>query len=158
MIAFEKSVGAVIFRKEGKNIKYLLLNYGKARSGKYHWGFGKGHVEKNETEEETMHREVFEETGISDLKIISGFSDKSRYFYRAFGEEREKRKKNGRKTLVAKLVIYFLAETETEKIKISEEHIDFKWLSFEKAKAELTYKASKKTLEKAKKFLEKSLK
>ena len=156
MIAFEKSVGAVIFRREDGNIKFLLLNYGKTKSGKYHWGFAKGHMEENETEEETMRREVLEETGISDLNLISGFRDKNRHFYRAYGEEREKRKKSGRKTLVAKQVAYLLAETKSEKINLSQEHIDFAWLPFGESKKRLTYKISQKTLEKARLFLEKN--
>ena len=92
MIAFEKSVGAVIFRKDNDKIFYLLLNYGKLKTGNYHWSFAKGHVEEGETEEGTMNREVLEETGISDLEIVNGFCESNRYFYHAYGEERKKRK------------------------------------------------------------------
>lgn len=158
MIAFEKSVGAVIFRGEGDEIYYLLLDYGKMKNGNDYWGFVKGHTEKGETDEETMRREVLEETGISELKIISGFSKNDRYFYRAFGEEKEKRKKSGRKTLIAKKAVYLLSETKSENVKLSHEHIDFAWLPFKEAMERLTYKSAQKTLEKAKTFLEKSLK
>jgi len=41
MIAFEKSVGAVIFRKKDNNIFYLLLDYGKMKNGNDYWGFVK---------------------------------------------------------------------------------------------------------------------
>ncbi len=41
MISFEKSVGAVIFRKSDGAVMYLLLHY---PSG--HWDFSKGHMEK----------------------------------------------------------------------------------------------------------------
>lgn len=157
MIAFEKSVGAVIFRREGDEIYYLLLDYGKMKNGKDYWGFVKGHSEKGETEEDTMRREVLEETGISDLKIIFGFYGSNRYFYRAYGEEKEKRRKNGRKTLIAKKVIYLLAETKSENVKLSDEHTGFIWLTFKEAIKQLTYESSKKTLEKAKAFLDKSL-
>lgn len=103
MIAFEKSIGAVIFRKTAKGIKYLILDYGKMKKKEDHyWNFVKGHTEKGEKEEETMRREILEETGISKLEIVPGFSDKNRYFYRAYGAEKEKRRKSGRKTLVAK--------------------------------------------------------
>lgn len=158
MIAFEKSVGAVIFRKTKEGIKYLLLDYGKMKRRKEHyWNFVKGHVEQGETEEETMRRETLEETGISDLKIISGFSDKNRYMYRAYGKEREKRRKNKQRTLVAKQVVYFLAETKVEVVELSHEHVGFVWLSFEDAKEYLNYKSSQKTLEKADKYLRKCL-
>lgn len=156
MIAFEKSVGAVIFRKEKGRALFLLLNYGKLKSGKYHWGFAKGHVEKGESEEETMRREILEETGISKLKKVSNFQESNRYFYKAFGEELKKRKARGKKTLIAKKVIYFLAEVKSKEVKISEEHVDYKWLPYDKAVEKVTYKNLKKVLEKAKTFLDKS--
>jgi bis(5'-nucleosidyl)-tetraphosphatase len=84
MIAFEKSAGAVVFRKTDKGIKYLLLKY---RNG--HWDFPKGHIENGETEEETMRREVREETGIDDLKIVPGFIENFRYV-RNMNEEKLK--------------------------------------------------------------------
>ena len=55
---YEKSCGAVIFKED----KVLLI-----KSVKGHWSFPKGHVEGNETELETAHREIFEET---NLKVI----------------------------------------------------------------------------------------
>ena len=54
----EKSAGAIVFRKEKEPV-YLLLHY-EAK----HWDFPKGHVEKNETDEQTVRREIQEETGI----------------------------------------------------------------------------------------------
>ena len=60
----EKSAGAVVFRKE-KEPLYLLLHY-EAK----HWDFPKGHVEENESDNETVKREVEEETGIKDIEII----------------------------------------------------------------------------------------
>ena len=159
MIAFEKSVGAVVFRRENNKIYYLLLDYGKMKKGDDHyWNFVKGHVEENETEEETMRRETKEETGINDLEIISVFCDNNRYFYRAFGKEKEERKENGRKIMVAKKSMYLLAETKLENVKISDEHVDFAWLPFEEAIGKLTYGSSQKTLEKANKFLDKNRK
>ena len=56
---YEKSCGAVIFRKEsGWNV--LLIRHIKGR----HISFPKGHVEFGETESKTAEREVFEETGL----------------------------------------------------------------------------------------------
>ena len=58
----EKSCGAFVLN--GK--KVLIVQ--QKKSGIY--GFPKGHVEPNETEEETAIREVKEETGV-DIEIIS---------------------------------------------------------------------------------------
>ena len=151
MIAFEKSVGAVVFRRRGENtIMYLLLHY---PSG--HWGFPKGHVEKGETEEETMRREIKEETGIDDLEIIPGFKRQNRYYYRAKGEERKERKENGKFINITKRVVFYLAETRTKNVKVSFEHTGYEWLGYADALKRVTYANSKKVLTKAHNHLQK---
>ena len=58
LFAFEKSVGAVVFRRVGQDVKYLLLQYGEGRS---HWSLPKGHTEGTESPEETLKREMKED-------------------------------------------------------------------------------------------------
>lgn len=65
----EKSCGAIVF--DGDNV--LLVTH---QAG--HTGFPKGHVEFNETEEETAKREVLEETNIS-IEIDSNYRYVSKY-------------------------------------------------------------------------------
>lgn len=139
----EKSAGAVIFRKKEDEIYYLLLRYpvSMRKPDKEYWGFSKGHVEKGEKIEETIKRETEEETGIKDIIFINGFREQEKYFF-----TRNKKK-------VFKTVIFFLAETKTKNIRISWEHIDFKWLSYDRAIKKLTFKNAKKILEKANNFL-----
>ena len=147
----EKSAGAIIFRKENGVIYYLLLNYVPAEKGKKgQWGFAKGHVEQGESEEETARREIAEETGIKDLKLISGFKEKEKYFFRkVYGLEGEARKKA---PWVFKLVVFFLAETKIIDVKISHEHTGFVWLPFDEAVKKTTFKNSKKLLKEANDF------
>lgn len=150
----EKSAGAIIFRKEGNKNYYLLLHYKPARPGQKrggHWEFAKGHIEDKENEEETIKREVKEEAGLDDIKIIPGFKKYIKYFFRkSYGLEGEARKKA---PWVFKLVVFYLAQTQTKEIKISEEHDDFIWLSFEEAFKKLTYKNAKEILKKANDFI-----
>jgi 8-oxo-dGTP pyrophosphatase MutT (NUDIX family) len=148
----EKSAGAIIFRKEASKIYYLLLHYAPASEGKRgQWGFAKGHVEEGESEIQTAKREIFEETGIKDLKIIPGFKELEKYFFRkVYGLEGEARKKA---PWVFKLVVFFLAETKTKNIKISDEHTGFVWLPYEEAIKKTTFKNSKKLLERANEFV-----
>ena len=117
----EKSAGAIVFRKEKEPV-YLLLHY-EAK----HWDFPKGHVEKNETDEQTVRREVAEETGIEDIKLIKGFKERIQYYYKLKSET------------INKTVNFYLARTNTEKVTISFEHIGFAWLSYEKAMEQLNF-------------------
>ena len=142
----EKSAGAVIFRKQEDNVYYLLLHY---RSK--HWDFPKGHIEENETDQDTVKREVEEETGIKDIKIIPGFKNLIKYFFKhSYGLPKEKAKKI---PWTFKTVVFYLAETETKEVKISEEHIGFKWLCYKDAYNQLTHKNAKNILDKADEFL-----
>ncbi len=135
----EKSAGAVIYRKENGNIKYLLLLYGAG-----HWDYVKGHVEQDEDEEETLVREAEEEAGLIDLRILPGFSERISYAY----------KKDGK--TITKDVVFYLAETQTKYVKLSFEHKEYTWLELEKALKQVTFKTSKDVLKKADKFLRKN--
>lgn len=148
MVSFEKSVGAVIFRREGNKLEYLLLHY---ESG--HWDFPKGHIEGAESDEETLRREAREETGLSDLKIMPGFKKTIRYFYQAKGKEKEKRIKAGKDIKIEKTVVYYAAETKSKEVLISFEHIGYVWLDYEKALERVTYKNAKEILEEVNKCL-----
>jgi 8-oxo-dGTP pyrophosphatase MutT (NUDIX family) len=132
----EKSCGAVIFKQSG-NRKYLLLHY---EGG--HWDFVKGHVEKSESEIETVKRETEEETGIKDLRFVEGYRQPISYYYKRAGKT------------VFKQVIFYLVETKTETVRLSREHVGFDWLSYEYAYVRLTYKNAKDTIKKAHEFLE----
>lgn len=131
----EKSCGAVVFLKN-KDVKYLLLHY---EAG--HWDFVKGNVEPNESEKDTVVRELREETGITDARFIEGFREKIEYFYRRQGAK------------VHKEVIFFLAETSTEKVALSYEHIGYTWLDYQSAIEKLTFQNAKILLKKAHELL-----
>jgi 8-oxo-dGTP pyrophosphatase MutT (NUDIX family) len=151
----EKSAGAVIFYREGDRIFYLLLHYpsstkaARPRSrkislqGKDYWDFPKGHIEEGEKLEDTVKREIEEETGLVDIKFVEGFKEWIKYFFKFEGKN------------IFKIVTFLLAETKTKEAKISWEHIDFKWLSYEESFEQLTFKNAKEILKKANDFLRK---
>ncbi len=132
----ERSAGVILFRVEEGVRKYLLLHYEKD-----HWDFPKGHVEQGETDKEAAVRETKEETGITQLRFIEGFTETLSYFYRRDGKTFHKE------------VIFFLAETGQSEIKISHEHIGFVWLEISDAITMATFKSAKELLEKAHRFL-----
>ena len=140
----EKSAGAIIFRKERGKIYYLVLYYPADKrilSSKGHWDYVKGHIEKGEVLEDTVRREAREEAGIEDLKFIEGFKEWYKYFFKL-------KDKN-----IFKIVTFLLAETKTKKIKLSYEHLDYKWLPYEEVLKQLTFKNAKEVLRKANKYL-----
>lgn len=144
----EKSAGAIIFRKEAGQTLFLLLHYptrAKRRvtdSKKEHWDFPKGHIEKGEKDTDTVKREVREETGLEDIKIINGFQERIKYYFTATPQK-----------IIFKTVVFYLAETKVKAVKISEEHIDFKWLPYEEALKQLTFGKPKNILKKANEFI-----
>jgi bis(5'-nucleosidyl)-tetraphosphatase len=134
----EKSCGAVVFIKKDDQTKYLLLNYAAG-----HWDFVKGNVEINETEKETVLRELKEETGITDATFIENFKETIAYFYRRQG------------LTIHKEVVFFIIETHTEKVELSFEHVGFIWLDYKHAMEKLNFKNAKDVLQKARDFLKK---
>jgi len=132
----EKSAGAVIFLRENKKIYYLLLHH---QAG--HWDFPKGNIGKGEKLEETVKREVKEETGLEEIKFVPGFKESIKYFYKLRGKN------------IFKIVTFFLAKTKAEEVKISWEHIGYKWLPYQQALKQLTYKNAKEILKKANDYL-----
>jgi bis(5'-nucleosidyl)-tetraphosphatase len=131
----EKSCGAIVFVKNIA-VTYLLLHY---EAG--HWDFVKGNVEPNESEKETVMRELKEETGIVDAQFIDGFREKIEYFYRRQGDT------------IHKEVVFFLIEAHTEKVELSYEHVGYDWQDYQGAMEKLTFKNAKDILQKAHEFL-----
>ena len=129
----ERSAGAILYRESSAGNLYLLLNY---PSG--HWDFVKGNIEKGEVLKETVIREIEEETGITDVNFVEGFEDRVEYHYQRDGQ------------LVHKEVVFFLAKTRTDNVKLSHEHHGFIWLDFNDALKKLTYKTAQNMLKKIK--------
>lgn len=130
----EKSAGAIVFFA-GDPVEFLLLR------AKY-WEFPKGLIELKESEQEGAVREVREETGL-DISLVSDFRESIDYVYR---------RKDG--TPVKKQVVYFLGKAKTRDFKISWEHQEARWLTFEQAMKTLEYENSRALFEKARERIE----
>ena len=136
----ETSAGIVLFRKEESKVVFLLLHY---PSG--HWDFVKGKMEKGETTHETAIRETREETGITDITFLENFEEWIEYNFQYQGE------------LVHKKVVFFLAETKTEDVKISHEHLDYTWMDYNTSMEKTTFDNAKTVLTRAQMLLSKTL-
>lgn len=148
-LAFEKSVGCVVYRKQGDENLFLLVQY---RS--WQWDFPKGHVEKGENEEETFRREVFEETGINDLEILPNFRESVRYFYTAKGKEKTERISQKKGIYIFKNAVFYAAQTQEENVKIDFENKAYAWLSYDEVCERLINDGSKKVIQKVAKTLD----
>ena len=137
----EKSAGAIIFRMVDGVPHYLLLRY---PSG--HWEFARGHGEVGESEEATVRREVFEETGLRSVKIVPGFKEHTKLVFRRTYNLPPEQKKNA--PWVVKVVTLYLAQVTTQDVKVSEEHQGFLWLPYAEAHKKLL-KKGKIALQKA---------
>ena len=115
----------------------LLLRYPQG-----HWGFPKGHVEDSDSSlRETALRELKEETGISDAKIIGTWSQTTQYTYSRRGSKREKR------------VHWFPAKTKTFDVTLSHEHTDYMWVEVSEAIDWITFAEEKVILQGAREVL-----
>jgi len=135
---YQKSAGFIVYYLDDKKIKFLLLKYSN------YWGFVKGLIEKDEDERKTAMRELEEETGIKKVKMISGFKQKQKWFFKLKGK------------LIKKEAVFFLAKVsgeDAQKVKISFEHEDFAWLTLDKALKKMKIKANKEMLMKAEEFI-----
>lgn len=130
-MSYEKSCGAVVFRKYHGNTELLLIKH----SAGGHWSFPKGHVEAGETEQQTALREVMEETHI-DVDLDPTFREVVTY---------------SPKRDVKKDVIYFLGRAKNfDYIPQEEEIAQIKWVEINLAHSFLTYDNDKQLVNKAK--------
>ncbi len=136
----EKSAGAVVYCKNDK-IEFLLL---KNTLKKTYWEFPKGKIEKKEGIDETVEREVREETNLEIFQIIQGFKHILKWFFK-FNSE-----------LIKKEAVYLLIEVdkkEKNKVKINHEHQDFEWMDYDTALKKTNIKGNKELIKKAYKFI-----
>lgn len=127
----EKSYGAVIINEKKE---FLLIRH---KNGG-HWDFPKGHKEPGESSKETALREVLEETGLQ-VRLIDGFKEKSKYTPRPG---------------VEKTVTFYLGFSMGEVTIQEEEIVEYEYLSYEEAKARITFKESRSIISSAKQFID----
>ncbi|OWR55316.1 bis(5'-nucleosyl)-tetraphosphatase [asymmetrical] [Danaus plexippus] len=127
-----RAAGLVIYRKSNEYIQFLLL---QTSYGQHHWTPPKGHVDPGESDWVTALRETKEEAGLSenDLEIHRDVTKTLNYAV------------NGK----PKAVVYWLAKLKNpeQKITLSDEHQDLKWLQLKEAQEISGFEDMNKLLE-----------
>lgn len=128
----EVSAGGVVVRQpDGSSEPLVLLicdSYGK-------WGFPKGHVEGGEAPDVAAAREVAEETGLHDLRVIAPLDAiKWRFQWRG--------------SLIYKTCHYFLMESATEETspQLAEGITACRWETFDRANELIPYANAREVL------------
>ncbi len=126
------SGGVIIKREESSSFKVLLV---EDRFG--HWTWPKGHIEKGETPEDTAVREITEETGLKNIKILE-----------KLGEERYHFTLKGKR--ISKTVQVFLVlASGSESLEVPEEELrSAEWYLPEEAAKKVGYKSARAFVEK----------
>lgn len=131
----EKSCGAVVYQFQDDQLYLLIL---KMRKG--HYSIPKGHVENQESEEETALREIKEETNLK-VKIDTNFREVITYF--PFEG-------------VSKEVVFFVAKYIDGEVKEQESEVEkAMWLNIEDALNILTHKSDQEVVKKAIQYITK---
>jgi 8-oxo-dGTP pyrophosphatase MutT (NUDIX family) len=131
------SAGAILFRDTRGRREYLLL---KSRPGD--WEFPKGGVEEDEELQQTAIREVREEAGIDDFRLIDGFREEYDYVFEANG------------TTIHKTVHLFIARSFEASAELSKEHRDLQWRDYQQAINTITQDGPREIFEQAHEYLE----
>ncbi|ATW89955.1 8-oxo-dGTP pyrophosphatase MutT (NUDIX family) [Halohasta litchfieldiae] len=131
------SAGAILFRDTRGRREYLLL---KSRPGD--WEFPKGGVEGKEELQQTAIREVSEEAGIEEFRLINGFRKDYDYVFQANGKT------------IHKTVHLFIAHSFEASAELSKEHRDLQWRDYEQALNTITQDGPREILEDAHEYLE----
>ena len=129
-------VEAIIFRKKGNKIKYLLLKRMPERNG--FWQPVTGGLEEGETRTEALRREIYEETGVKNsIRIIDSL------YYFEFSDPYPNQE-----------YAYGVEISPSEDIVLDgKEHSEYRWCSFQEALQLLNWKENKEALRRLNKIL-----
>ncbi|TYS70498.1 NUDIX domain-containing protein [Sutcliffiella horikoshii] len=134
----ERSCGVIIYLDK-PDTRYLVV---KSKTNG-HWGFPKGHIEKNETDIDAAIREVKEETGLEVL-IHEDFKTSMEYMIS--------------ESAIRKEVILFLGTPMSSRVTIQESEIAmYKWATFTDTLHLFEYENQKQSLKQAHEFIKKKL-
>ena len=134
-----RCAGGIVVHLNKDCVEFLLLKQIRT-TGEVQWVMPKGHIEKGETSEQAAIREVREEAGLEELRLITCLG-KQEFQYRVEHEIQHR-----------KVVSWYLMETPYESrlsIKVEEGFVESKWLPYEDARKQCSHEDFREWIDKA---------
>lgn len=131
------SCGGVVLNSE----KQILVVNQRGRA----WSLPKGHIEAGESEEACARREIHEESGVREVRLLKKLGEYERYKIGLDGGDDKSELKH---------LVFFLYETSQTELKpLDPDNPEAKWLDKNEVVAQLTHPADKAFFEKVLKGL-----
>ncbi|MEE9166330.1 MAG: NUDIX domain-containing protein [Candidatus Neomarinimicrobiota bacterium] len=124
-------VDSYAYRWEGGKPLYLLLKRNEEAVYGHLWQGVAGKMQGGETAVETVLRELKEETGLDPNRIF--VVDHVSLFYQSYRDRLH-------------VVPVFGVEVESKEVRLSKEHTEFRWLSFDDAFARLSWTQQRESI------------
>jgi len=125
-------VDCYVYRQTDDGLKFLLMKRNLNKIYEHLWQGVAGKIEDGETAPEAAIRELKEETGYDPVKVF--VADHVSRFYEVHGDR-------------INLVPVFGIEVNSDEVILSEEHIDFKWVTIKEALNTLVWNGQKKGIQ-----------
>ena len=125
-------IAAYVYRTTSAGLLFLVLKRAKTKMYEHIWQGVAGKIEDGETSWEAAIRELKEETGLAPLKIF--VADHVSKFYETNGDR-------------INLVPVFGIEVDSERVIISQEHCDHKWVDLNGALDLLVWRGQKQAIQ-----------
>ena len=122
-------IDSYVYKKSDNGFDFLILKRADTKIYEHLWQGVAGKIEKNEKSWQAAIRELKEETGLNPRKIF--IADHVSKFYEAHQDR-------------INFVPVFGIEVNNEKVILSNEHCDYKWVDFETASSHLVWNGQKK--------------
>jgi len=125
-------IDAYIFHQTIDGIKFLIMKRAKTKMYEHLWQGVAGKIEVGETAPEAAIRELKEETGFEPVRMF--VADHVSRFYESHQDR-------------INLVPVFGIEVDSVEVKLSEEHVDYKWVDIYEALDTLVWRGQKEGIQ-----------
>ena len=125
-------VDCYVFRQTNDDLSFLLLKRNKDKLYEHLWQGVAGKIEGDETAFEVAIRELKEETSLEPVRMF--VADHVSRFYESHQDR-------------INLVPVFGIEVDSSEVKLSKEHVDYKWVDIYEALDTLVWRGQKESIQ-----------